>query len=489
MRKLLSYTALVLSFVFLLYSCKKGDDVVTPDPPPQDTTETDPGTDADLIFPKKGMRAVWMATVWGLDWPMGKHDAASQKQLYIDYLNRFKELNINAIFFQVKGMGDAFYQSSYEPWSETITGTRGQDPGYDVLKFLIDEAHKRDMEFHAWMNPYRIDTRAGSGDPFAPLPPTIDPDWVLDLDKIQIYNPALPEVRQRLADIVKEMITKYDVDGIHFDDYFYPAGETIPDQDDYDQYGSAYNTVEDFRRANVDKAIKAVHDVIVATKPEVAFSVSPAPNEDYNLNTLFADVVKWCKEGWVDIIIPQLYHEIGNPYNNFQTNLGFWSHYNYKAALMVGHGYYRFGDPAAPSAFQSTTELERQFDLTQKNEKVVGNVLYSAKYIMLNKIGITDKLATLFKNPAVIPFVGRDVAAIPEKPANVRIEGGILKWNNASNLRSVVYYFSDLHQEGTVVTITDQNSLSVSTSGYYCVTTLNTDNKESEASEPVALNL
>lgn len=480
MRKLLSYCALVAFFAVLLYSCKKGDDAVTPDPAPDTTTGTETG--GELVFPKKEMRAVWITTVWELDWPQGKYDVAAQKQLYIDFLEKFQALNINAVFFQVKGMGDAFYASSYEPWSEAITGTRGQDPGYDVLRFLIEEAHKRNIEFHAWMNPYRIDTRAGSGTPFAALHPSVNPDWVLNLDKIQIYNPALPEVRQRLVDIVKELITKYEVDGIHFDDYFYPAGETIPDEEEYAQYGKPYSSVADFRRANVNEAIEAVHDVIVATKPEVVFSVSPAPNEDYNYNTLFADVVKWCKSGWVDVIIPQLYHEIGNPYNDFKTNLNYWSHYHYKAALMVGHGYYRFGDPDAPAAFQSTAELQRQFDLVRKNDKVVGQALYSARFIPLNKIGVTDKLAALYSDPAVIPFLGREVAAPPVKAKNVSIQGAYLNWDSQSGTRSVVYYFADKKQPGKVLAITDQRSFPVSEAGYYCVTTLNQDNAESEPS-------
>src|SRR5699024_2687890 len=218
-----------------------------------------------------------------------------------------------------------------------------------------------------WMNPYRIDTRANSATTFADLHPSVKSEWVKKLDKIQIYNPALPEVRQRLTDIVKELLLKFDVDGIHSDDYFYHAVEQFADQDEYDKYGEKYSSIEDFRRANVNKAIKAVNDVIIDTKPEVVFSVSPAANGDYNYNTLFADVVKWTKEGWVDIIIPQLYQEIGNKYNDFRSNLNYWSQYNYQVPLMVGHGYHKFGDPSMPAAFQSSSELAKQFELTRRN--------------------------------------------------------------------------------------------------------------------------
>ncbi|MFZ6038857.1 MAG: glycoside hydrolase family 10 protein [Bacteroidota bacterium] len=481
MKKLFFYiTILFFTFLFFFSCNKETDDIEIPEPPSDEQA---------LLFPKKEMRGVWIVTAWELDWPQGEYVTQAQKNQFIDYLDRFKELNINAVFVQIRPMGDAFYDSPYEPWSASITGERGKNPGYDVLQFMIDEAHNREIEFHAWINPYRIATRSNSGVSFPPLHPSIDPTWVVSHEKIQIYNPAIPEVRQRLCDIVEDVITKYDVDGIHFDDYFYPdpssAGQMISDNADYERYGSGYSSIKDFRRANVDKAIKGVHDVILATKPEIVFSISPAANNEYNFNTLYADVTKWCRESWIDVVIPQLYYEIGNPYNDFRSRLNWWAQYNYNAALMIGYGYYRFGDPSAPSAFQSTAELENQFNLTKRNPKVVGNILYSAKYILLNRIGITDKLSDIFKFPSVIPFLGRNVAPPPPKPENVRIENGILKWSVANQAKSVVYYFNDLNKEGRVYSITRENSIPVSSSGYYCVSTLNSDNMESEPSHIV----
>ncbi len=482
MNRLSLWVVLVVVLPLLINSCKKDPGVAPPEPEP-------PVGEEELLFPKKEMRAVWITTAWGLDWPRGVYGEGGQKQQYIEYLDRFKELNINAIFFQVKAMGDAYYASSYEPWSVSITGIRGKDPGYDILEFMINEAHARDIEFHAWLNPYRIATRANTGTSYPPLHESVDPDWVVSHEKIQIYNPALPEVRARLVEIVNELITLYPVDGIHFDDYFYPAasaaGQMVSDQDDYVTYGTAYGTIEDFRRGNVDQAIKAVYDGIVATRPEVVFSVSPAPNRDYNYNTVFADVTKWCKEGWVDIVIPQLYQEIGNAYNDFQLNLDYWSQYHYEAALIVGHGYYKFGDPAMPPAFQSTAELQKQFELTQRNPKVLGNALYSARYVLENKIDITDKLATLYKNPAVMPMVGRSVSPAPAAAADVAIAGNELKWNTSGNVRSVVYYFSDLTKQGVVYAITDEKSISLNQSGHYSVSTINIDNEESLPSDVV----
>lgn len=478
MKKIPLHLVAVLILALLLNACKKGGGNI-PDP-------VDPPKETDApIFPKKEMRAVWMASVYGLDWPQSVYTMAGQKQQYINYLEKFKALNINTIYFQVKGMGDAFYNSSYEPWSAAITGTRGIDPGYDVLKFMIDEAHARDIEFHAWMNPYRVATRAGAGNSFPALHASVKPEWVLDFPTIQIYNPALPEVRQRLVDIVKETITKYDVDGIHFDDYFYPEGQTFTDQADYTKYGAGIATVQDFRRENVNKAIKGVYDAIVATRPGVVFSVSPAPEITKNYNSLYADVKKWNQEGWVDVVIPQLYQEVGNQFNDFQLRLAEWTNNSFKAALMVGHGFYKFGDPTMPAAFQSSGELQRQFDLTKLNTKVVGNAIYSAKYLDMNKVGVTDKLAAIYKDPAVMPFVGRAVAPAPTSAGNVRIENGELKWNAAGNAKSVVYYFSDLKKEGKVLTITKGSSISVSAIGYYSVSTLNADSQESKPSDVI----
>lgn len=488
MKKTLFYSLMAV-LLFSVNACKK-DTNPNPNPPP--TPPPTGGGSTELVYPKREMRGVWMATVYGLDWPMGQNSVAAQKQQYIDYLNQFENLNINAVFVQVKAMGDAFYNSPYEPWSAAITGTRGQDPGYDVLKFMIDEAHARNIEFHAWMNPYRLGTRANSTSSYAALHPSVNPQWVVSHEKIQIYNPAVPEVRERLANIVKDVITKYNVDGIHFDDYFYPdpssAGTMVSDDADYAKYGAGYNSKEDFRRGNVDAAIKAVHDVIVATKPEVVFSISPAPDPDYNFKTLYADVKKWCQEGWLDVVIPQLYQEIGNRYNDFQGRLSWWSQYNYKAALMVGHGYYKFGDPTMPAAFQSTTELENQIEMTRRNNKVVGNLLYSARYITLNKIGITNKLAELFKNPGVIPFLGRSVAPAPAAATSVTLNGNTLKWNTTGNVRSVVYYFADLKKQGIVEGITYGNEVQVTKPGYYSISTLNADNLESTPTKEIKKN-
>lgn len=487
---LISGKSLLFFAMLLLFGCNKDAPVIdTGGGGGGGSTPTTPG----LQYPSKEMRAVWVTTAWGLDWPLGDYNETSQKQKYIQYLEKCQELKINTIFFQVRAMGDAYYESAYEPWATSITGTRGNNPGYDVLKFMIDEAHARGIEFHAWMNPYRIATRANNSTPYPALHSSINSAWVTSHEKIQIYNPARPEVRQRIVDIIKELLNKYNVDGIHLDDYFYPdpssAGVMVSDQSDYEAYGAGFPNIADWRRSNVNKAIEDIHAAIVATKPQVVFSISPAASRNYNLNTLYADVVKWCQEGWVDLLIPQLYQEIGNPNNDFQANLGTWTQFSYDAAVVIGHALYRFGDPVAPSAFQSVAELERQINMAKRNNKVVGSAMYSARYLIDNRIGITNKLADLYREPAVMPFLGREIAPAPATPTNVRIEGDQLLWSTSGGVKSVVYYFPTSSvggsRQGKVLAVTGGNSIAITQNGGYTVSTLNVDHKESAHSEIV----
>lgn len=462
---------LFIIIIFIANACSKND--WSPKKPDlyEDTSAT-----ANIKFPKKQMRAVWMATVWGIDWPLAKYNEASQKQLYIDYLDKLKQLNFNAVFVQVKGMGDAFYNSPYEPWSASITGTRGKDPGYDVMKFMIDEAHARNIEFHAWINPFRMSTRADSTKSYPALHSSIDPAWVLNHEKWQMYNPAVPEARQRLADIVKDIITKYNVDGIHMDDYFYPdpasAGTMVSDQPDFEKYGGEYTDIKEFRLANVDKAIKGVYDVIVANKPEVVFSISPTSNFGYNAETLYADIIKWASQGWMDVVIPQIYQHA-----SFASRLDEWDRFNNKPRLMIGHAIY----DSTATASQLSTELS----LTQRKKAVLGSLFYSAKYLN-EKPEIAEKFAEIFTEPAVIPFLGREVAPAPATPTNVRLEGNTLKWSTSGNVRSVVYHTTDLKTQAKVLAIVKANEFAATAAGHYTVTTINVDNMESKAAEHVS---
>lgn len=291
--------------------------------------------------PKREMRATWLATVWSLDWPSTKitetgnsAQIKAQKDQMIRILDNLASVNINAVFFQVRSRCDAMYKSSYEPWSSDLVSERGKDPGYDPLAFVVEEAHKRGIEVHAWMNPYRFSTASTYWDGQAGDYRETHPEWILtypvqDGKYNAIMNPALPEVRQRITDIVREVVTNYDVDGVVFDDYFYAYGGTPADldADAQQKYKPEDMSLGDWRRENINKMVASVYNMIQKEKPYVTFGVSPfgiwTTNNDVaqkegivlpqgitggNMyEEIYCDPVAWLKEGTVDYISPQLY--------------------------------------------------------------------------------------------------------------------------------------------------------------------------------------
>ena len=193
------------------------------------------------------------------------------------YLKIFKQYNVNMVVMQIRPMADAFYDSPLEPWSQYITGTQGKDPGYDVLRFMIDETHKQGLEFHAWLNPYRISNNINTFRPAADHIYKTHPEWTMTYRNLLIFRPALPEVRKFMVDVIDDLITKYDVDGIHFDDYFYPSGiPTDNSAEDYAQFAaSGASNFGDWRRENVNKTVKAVYDMVQEVKPYAKFGIGP----------------------------------------------------------------------------------------------------------------------------------------------------------------------------------------------------------------------
>lgn len=472
------YLTLIVLIAFVA-SCSKDDDDIIP--PPEENTPS--------ILPGKELRGVWAVTAWGIDWPMEEYNAVAQKRKYTDYLDLLVENNMNAVFFQIRGMADAFYDSQYESWSKYITGTAGAKPTYDVLGFLVEEAHKRNIQFHAWLNPYRISTRANKGSSFPQLDPKIPVELTKDYEKIRIYNPALPEVQTRITQIVKEIITKYDVDGIHLDDYFYPsleASEKMNDDAEYEKYGKGkFDNIADFRRNNVDVVIQDIQKTIIETRPDVIFSVSPAANMDSNYSNLFADVKKWSKEGWVDVIIPQLYFATGTEETSFNQRLNLWSQHIYENHLLVGYGIYKFGNPDYGSKFQSSDDLKKQFDFAGTKPKVKGSVLYSVKYLVENKVGIMSVIKSVYKNLALLPYLGRIAAEEPNAPTNVRVDGSTLSWSGVQDAYYAVYKNNGADQIATLVGITKETTFRLTEKGIYFVTALNNKNAESNLSDSV----
>ena len=279
-------------------------------------------------------RGVWIASVYNIDWPKTLDNPEAQKQEFIEILDKLQSLNINAIFVQIRPTSDALYKSYINPWSKYLTGEQGKYPGYDPLQFMIEETHKRDMEFHAWLNPYRITTQGTDLNELAPNNPArIKPEWVLEFNNALFYDPENPEVIEYVAITVYEIIKKYDVDGIHFDDYFYPYDYPLPEGEDRE--GEVANN----RRESVNNLIRTIYKVIKSTKPSVQFGVSPygvwknkssdlIGSESNSLESyydLYMDTLTWIDENTIDYIAPQIYWSTDNNDSNYEVMVSWWN--------------------------------------------------------------------------------------------------------------------------------------------------------------------
>lgn len=516
------FKTLVVSTVLALGGlvfCSCGDD--TPDVPQKPDTPEQPDTPDTPDVPEpeptivtyktadREIRGVWVATVGRMDWPRANVESL-QKEEFSKYLDKFEQYNVNAVIMQIRPCADAFYASSYEPWSDVLTGRQGHDPGYDVLQWLIDQTHARGMEFHAWMNPYRISNNANafatSG--AASHPAKLHPEWTMRYDNLLMYRPAVPEVKDLLVNIIDELITKYDVDGVHFDDYFYPypkSGVAIDDQADYTRYGVGYSSIGDFRRGQVNDVIERIHNVIAAKKPGVVFSISPfgiwrnkASDPQYgsdssglqNYDDLYADVRLWCQNGWIDLVVPQLYNSTSNIAMNFTKMCRWWDQNNFQAHLAIGHALYRFGVEAEGAPYQNLDQLSDQFSISRGCQNTCGSFLFNATCFNENKINILSRLATVYKEKTLIPVMGRESAPAPEEVAGIAAEGRSISWTAQSgDVRYAVYKVKPSSvenvYEAALVAVVPSNQWTASVSGNYAVSALNRDNVESAISQPV----
>ena len=358
---------------------------------------------------KSELRGVWIASVDNIDWPLkGMTNPDSQRVEFIRQLDMHKSNGMNAVIVQVRPAADAFYPSQLEPWSQWLTGVQGQPPSpyYDPLEFMIKETHKRGMEFHAWCNPYRADFKIGASS-IAPNHVTkIHPEWFLDYGDKKYFDPASKEVQKFVVQVVTDIIHRYDVDAIHMDDYFYPyriTGKEFPDDDSYKRSKSKLNK-DDWRRSNVDSIMKMLSIAIKKEKPWVQFGISPFSvwrNKDKdprgsdskagqtNYDDLYADILLWLKEKWVDYVAPQLYLEIGHDKIDYAKMLEWWSKNSYGRNLYIGLGIYRSGSNAA---WRNPNELPNQIKLLRQYPNVQGSIYFSSKSFNSNPNGWSDSL-------------------------------------------------------------------------------------------------
>jgi uncharacterized lipoprotein YddW (UPF0748 family) len=388
--------------------------------------------------PKREFRGAWIATVENIDWPSKPGlSTDQQKKELTDLLDFLQEAGMNAVMFQIRPAADAFYAKSREPWSKWLTGKQGQapDPAYDPLEFAITEAHKRGMELHAWFNPYRA-TNDGKFSALSPEHITrIKPEWFFIYGGIKLFNPGIPEVRDYIVKVILDVVDNYDIDGVHMDDYFYPysiAGQHIDDAQTFQQYGSEFTDIKDWRRDNVDQLIKMISDSVHKHKPHIKFGISPFgiwANQGENPEgsethggssyyELYADSRKWIKEGWVDYINPQLYWPIGDRSAAFDKLLDWWSDNTYNRHLYIGMAAYRINEHRK-GKFKDPAAMPDEIKYLRDNPRVQGSVYFSAKSLENNPLGFTDSLKqNYYKYPALPPAMLWLDSIAPNPPVN-----------------------------------------------------------------------
>jgi len=327
------------------------------------------------LEPKQELRATWVATVSNIDWPKNsdRGNAAAQQADLIKMLDLYKSINLNAVFLQVRPECDALYNSSYEPWSRYLSSNQGDDPGYDPLQFAIDEAHKRGIELHAWINPYRINASTSDGGSY--YHPTHvyseHPEWAIEYDGgKKILNPGRPEVMTYIGSVIRDLVSNYHIDGVHFDDYFYAYGGTASSLDatEYSAYGDGM-TLADWRRDNVNRLMDTVYRVIQEVNPNIRFGVSPfgiyrpgVPSGISGMdayNTIYCDPLAWLQDGNVDYLTPQQYWPTGGG-QDFETLTNWWANqiHSYGRHYYPGQGTYRLDDnPGLKKSSQDKTGL------------------------------------------------------------------------------------------------------------------------------------
>jgi uncharacterized lipoprotein YddW (UPF0748 family) len=386
--------------------------------------------------PKYEFRAVWVATVDNIDWPSTKFlSTDSQKIEFIKLLDLHKQNGMNAIVAQIRPAADAFYPSSFEPWSEWLTGAQGKAPSpyYDPLDFMIKETHKRNMEFHAWLNPYR----AVYDVYHSTITPThitkVHPEWFLQYGEKKYFDPGNKDVQIFVTTVVRDIVRRYDVDAIHFDDYFYPyriPKREFPDSVSYAKYGNGM-TKDDWRRSNVDSIILKLSNAIKEERRYCKFGISPfgvwrnkskdstgseTQAGQTNYDDLYADILLWTKMKWIDYVAPQLYWEIGFVKAPYEVLIDWWAKNSYGRQLFIGQGFYRTLENRK-GPWKDPKQIPDQIAMLRKYKEVQGSIFFSSKSFYTDPNGWNDSLKNnYYKYPAIVPPMPWIDSAKPHRP-------------------------------------------------------------------------
>jgi uncharacterized lipoprotein YddW (UPF0748 family) len=423
--------------------------------------------------PKREFRGVWVATVSNIDWPSkpGLSTEEQQKEL-LQILDQHQQSGINAIMLQIRPAADAFYGKGRELWSRFLTGMQGKAPVpyYDPLAFAVAETHKRGMELHAWFNPYRATFDLIDRNTSAIHITKQKPEWFFTYGGKKLFNPGLPEVREYIISVILDVVKNYDIDGVHFDDYFYPyptPGHVIGDNKAYQLYGAGLKSVDDWRRQNVDTLIQSVADSIRKAKPYVKFGISPfgiwrnqsqdpegsQSNGLDGYSKLYADARKWVQMGWIDYINPQIYFPFYNAAAAYEKLVDWWNKNSFGKHFYVGIGAYRAME--GKGGWQNRSQIPNQIRYLRQKANVQGSVFFSSKSLRDNLAGLNDSLKSdFFKHPALPPTMPWLDATAPNHPLLVEVQilqrSVALKWESPPEAKDgetasgyVIYRFNE----------------------------------------------
>ena len=465
--------------------------------------------------PKREFRGAWLHVIGQTQW---QNKTVEQQKAYIrDQFQRLQDAGCNAVIFQVRPMADAVYKSDLEPWSLWLTGKRGKapSPAWDPMEYAIEQAHSRGMEFHAWLNPYRV-----TSSPKEVLPADHQskktPERFFRYDGKLFFDPAFQENRDWICKVVADITDRYDVDAIHIDDYFYPypaGGRAIPDDKSYARFGNGQNR-NDWRRHNVDLLIEQMHKTIKERKPWVRFGVSPfgiwrnkrtdpRGSEStglQNYDDLYADVLLWARKGWIDYLAPQLYWNLDLPAAPSRKLVKWWNDNANGVDVYVGQDVKRTMDVADPKN-HDRNELDTKVRLTRELPNIQGNVWWHGYWVTGNYKGAADSLAMKYQSTIALPPAYGDKTMRPEPVKGLRIEKDgddtFLTWQKPARshreserdvVRYVVYQFypdetKDISDPQTIVALTPYNRVKITGEKgvTYAVTALDRLNRESKA--------
>ncbi len=422
--------------------------------------------------PKREFRGTWVTTHYNIDWPSSKATSAAgieqQKKELIAILNKLQAAHMNAFTFQVRPVADALYKSSYEPWANILTGTRGQDPGYDPLAFAIEEAHKRGLELHAWVNPYRYEVHAGEWGENDSIRKT-HPEWLLTFNNDSfdgtIFDPGLPETREYNLKVIQEMVENYDIDGLIFDDYFYPyGGTTNEDAATATKYKPANQSLADWRRENVDKFIKDVYDMLQKTKPWVRFGMAPSgiwttdrsaaskygislPANIWGMdayNYLYCNTLEWMKQGIVDYVAPQIYWSTTASGQDYDVLTKWWSEMvqHFSNLLPGDKKVHYFSSNNAYSSWVTQKEMGLEVASNRKSDLMggTGAIFYNTSAFFENELH-TYFAENHFAKRAIMPAMDWKETSLLDAPTDIILNDIELTWHHATSPRFTVYAF------------------------------------------------